>query len=34
MRMAITSGSATVENAWNLDGNVVWSGDKRGGPAP
>lgn len=29
MRMAITSGSATVENAWNLVGNVVWSGDKQ-----
>ena len=29
MRMSITSGSATVENAWNLVGNVVWSGDKQ-----
>lgn len=32
--MAITSGSATVENAWNLVGNVVWSGDKQRAAAP
>lgn len=29
MIMTITSGSTTVENAWGLVGNVVWSGDKQ-----
>lgn len=30
MKLTIsTSGGQTVENAWNLVGNVVWSGDKR-----
>lgn len=30
MRLTIsTSGGQTVENAWNLVGNVVWSGDKQ-----
>ncbi len=29
MKLTITSGTRTVENAWGLVGNVVWSGDKR-----
>lgn len=29
MILTITSGSTTVENAWGLVGNVVWSGDKQ-----
>lgn len=29
MRLALTTGSTTVENAWGLVGNVTWSGDKR-----
>lgn len=29
MKLTITSGQATVENAWGLVGNVVWSGDKQ-----
>lgn len=29
MKLTITSGSSTVENAWGLVGNVVWSGDKQ-----
>ena len=29
MKLTITSGGRTVENAWGLVGNVVWSGDKQ-----
>ena len=29
MKLTITSGGATVENAWGLVGNVIWSGDKQ-----
>ena len=36
MKLTIsTSGGQTVENAWNLVGNVVWSGGQaEGGPHP
>ena len=29
MKLTITSGGRTVEKAWGLGGNVVWSGDKQ-----
>lgn len=29
MRLTLTTGSTTVENAWGLVGNVTWSGDKK-----
>ena len=31
MKLTISSGGATVENAWGLVGNVIWSGDKQRG---
>lgn len=31
MKLTITSGGSTVENAWGLVGNVIWSGDKQRG---
>ena len=31
MKLTISSGGSTVENAWALVGNVIWSGDKQRG---